>query len=107
MEVSLWYHVDERLPPKPGYYLTYVGYSLSAANDDRIQYNYYNGSAGDWTFRERTSTRANVKLWTDIDLESILENHVTQYKELPIEKEALNKVIDAAEWYKIVKNLTQ
>lgn len=103
MKVSIWYHVDERLPPQPGFYLTYVEDS-----DQRIEYNYYNGPVSGWARYKGLSTwLSGVRFWTDINLPAMLEDHVANYQEQPGEREAREQVEQAVERYEIIRALAK
>ena len=109
MKACLWYDVDEKLPPKTGYYLGFKGYSMG---DDETKSGYYYWDAKRAEWRDSSLSQsyyANVVYWTDADPGSWYKKYNMRRRDevTPAEKDAWNAVLHAVEQYEMVKALTK
>lgn len=111
MKISIWYSVEEMLPPETGYYLSFVGSSLG--RDLETGYNYYNKEKNYWSDYQseygRYAQPVNVTYWTDADPFSWNEEMgITRNQNISeSEKLAWNQVIESIKKYHTIKNLSR
>ena len=109
MKACLWYDVDEKLPPKTGYYLAFKGYSMGD-DETGCGYYYWNAKRCEWLDSGSSQGRhANVIHWTDADPESWYEKYSMRRRDevTAAEKDAWNAVLHAVEQYEMVTALTK
>jgi hypothetical protein len=109
MKAGIWYEVDEKIPPKTGYYLAFKGMSMG---DDELDtgYYYWNAKTAEW--RENSlsiSNRANIVYWTEADPDGWYEKYDlrTRSEITEAEKDAWAAVEHALEQYEIVRQLAR
>lgn len=109
MKTGLWYDVDEKLPPRTGYYLGFKG--LSMGDDETgCDYYYWNAKSAEWRDSQISSAYSvNVIYWTDADPIGWYEKHSLRRRNeiTAAEKDAWNAVLHAVEQYEMVKALTR
>lgn len=109
MKACVWYSVEEKAPPRTGYYLGFKGMSMG---DDETGCDYYYWDARRAEWRDSQISNAyyvNVVYWTDAD-PSDWYNHHNMHRPGKItqaEQDALAAVKQAIERYEIVKALAQ
>jgi hypothetical protein len=107
MKACVWYRVDEKTPPRSGYYLAFRGMSMG---DDTtaVDYFYYNAKQHEWREGDYSAAHwANVFYWTDADPKAWYDNHSPR-KEVNTsvaEQDALAAVKQAIERYEMVRAL--
>lgn len=109
MKASLWYDVDEKLPPQTGYYLAFKGYSMGDDETD-TDYYYWDAKRCEWKDNSLSHSRsARVIYWTDSDPIGWYEDYNMRRRDeiTAAEKDAWNAVLRAVEQYEMVKALTK
>ena len=115
MKPSIWYDVDEKLPPEKGYYLAFKGMSMGD-DETRTDYYYWDPKYAEWRDYESRSAGhwANVIYWTDADPSDWYENYSmqprkskTKSKVSVAEQDAWEAVQRAIEQYEIVRKLAK
>lgn len=109
MKACVWYDVAEKIPPDPGYYLAFKGYSMGD-DDTNTGYYYWDDKRAEWRDSSLSQSHyANVIYWTDADPDSWYEKHnMRRRDEISVaEKDAWNAVLHAVEQYEMVKALTK
>lgn len=109
MKAGIWYDMEEKCPPRTGYYLAFKGMSMG---DDEPAAGYYHWDArrAEWKDGSHSNSRsANVIYWTDADPAAWYENYrfraMNEITEA--EKDAWAEVHRAMERYELVKALTK
>ena len=107
MKACVWYRIDEKTPPRTGYYLAFRGMSL-ADSTTAVEYFYYNAYTQEWRDGDYSASHwANVFYWSDADPRAWYDNHSPQ-KETSMsvaEQDALAAVKQAVERYEVVRAL--
>ena len=110
MKACVWYTVDEKLPPKTGYYLGFKGMSMGD-DETGCDYYYWNAKAAEWRDNQLSNAYSvNVVYWTEADPASWYDKYRFRQRvsDVPAaEKDAWEAVQRAIEQYEIVKALTQ
>lgn len=109
MKAGIWYDIDEKIPPKTGYYLAFKGYSMGDDEPDTGYY-YWNAKRAEWTDSSTSMGRhANVVYWTESDPEGWYEKYDlrTRAEVSAAEKDAWAVVEQALEQYEIVRALAK
>ena len=110
MKACVWYTVDEKLPPKTGYYLGFKGMSIGGGGPG-CDYYYWNAKSAEW--RDSHISNAyyvNVVYWTEADPAGWYDKCRIRQRSSDIptaEKDAWEAVQRAIEQYELVKALTQ
>jgi len=109
MKACVWYQVDEKLPPRSGYYIAFKGYSIG---DDETDTGYYYWDAKRAEWRDSSLSHAHsarVIYWTDADPGGWYEDYNMRRRDeiTAAEKDAWNQVLRAVERYEMVKALTK
>lgn len=109
MKTSVWYDMDERVPPRTGYYLGFKGTSMG---DDQTgcDYYYWNAKAAEWRDSQISNAYwVNVVYWTDADPSDWYEKFSMRRRdEISVaEKDAWAAVEEAVKKYEMVKALTK
>ena len=108
MKASVWYEIDEKIPPKAGYYLAFKGYSIGD-NDVSVNYYYWDPKRAEWRDYESEiiGHSARVVYWTDADPSGWYEDYnMRRRDEVSVaEKDAWAVVERAVEQYEMVKAL--
>ena len=109
MRTCLWYDMEEKAPPKTGYYLAFKG--LSMGDDEQgCDYYYWDARRAEWRDSQISNAyHVNVIYWTEADPGDWYENYSIRHTSqmTPAEQDAWNEVQRAIEKYEIVKALTQ
>lgn len=103
MKTSIWYTTEEKLPEKPGTYITFVGPTFG--DDGGPGTSYYAGRHSGW--RERIaphSPRAAVVYWCDVD--PWLWDYQDDVESTPAMKIAWDRVQEAIRQYELIKALS-
>ena len=108
MKPCVWYDVDEKLPPKAGYYLGFKGMSMGD-DETSCDYYYWNSRTQEWRDSEYSGAHwANVVYWTDADPQAWYDGHnLRRRKRSAAEQDAWEAVLRAVEQYEIVRNLVK
>jgi len=109
MKAGIWYEVDQKIPPKTGYYLAFKGYSM-ADNETDCSYYFWNAKTAQWQDSSISMARyANVIYWTDADPAAWYEKYsMRPGSEISeSEKDAWAVVERALEQYEIVRALAK
>lgn len=110
MKACLWYDVDEKLPPKAGYYLAFKGLSIGD-NETDTEYYYWDPKRCEWRDYETTTIGGTVRIvyWSDSDPAAWYEKYNMRRRDevTAAEKDAWNQVLHAVEQYEMVKVLTK
>lgn len=109
MKAGVWYDMEEKCPPRSGYYLAFKGMSMG---DDETAAGYYYWSAKSAEWRDSKLSQAhyaNVIYWTDADPGAWYENYRFRDRNeiTEAEKDAWAEVQRAMERYELVKALTK
>ena len=109
MKIGIWYTIDEKIPPKAGYYIGFKGMSMGD-NDTNTGYYYWDAKRAEWRDSSLSqSYSANVIYWTDADPAEWYEHYdLRRRDEVSVaEKDALEAVKQAIERYEMVRVLTK
>ena len=110
MKACVWYDVEEKSPPKTGYYLAFRGMSMGD-NTTAVDYFYYNTRAKEWRDGDYSSAHwVNVCYWTEADPADWYDKHrvVQRRNEMSTaEQDAWTAVQHAIEQYEIVRQLAR
>jgi hypothetical protein len=109
MKAGIWYEVDEKIPPKTGYYLAFKGYSMGD-DETGCSYYYWNAKAAEWRESQISSAYSvNVIYWTDADPDAWYEKYDLRRRDevSAAEKDAWAAVEHALEQYEIVRALAK
>lgn len=109
MKAGMWYEVDEKIPPKTGYYLGFKGMSMGD-DETGCDYYYWNAKAAEWRESQISSAYSvNVIYWSDADPASWYKNYRirTRAEVSAAEKDAWAAVEHALEQYEIVRQLAK
>lgn len=110
MKACVWYTVDEKIPPRSGYYLGFKGYSMGD-DETGCDYYYWNAKAAEWRDSQISNAYSvNVVYWTEADPAGWYDKYSIRQKSGPLpvaEQDAWRAVEQAIEQYEIVKALTQ
>lgn len=109
MKTSIWYDMDEKIPPQTGYYLAFKGMSMGN-NETGCDYYYWDAKKAEW--RDNSISQAyhvNVIYWTNADPEEWYEHYdLRRRDEVSVaEKDALEAVKQAIERYEMVRALAK
>lgn len=109
MKAGIWYEVDQKIPPKTGYYLAFKGFSMG---DDELDtgYYYWDAKRAEWKDSSLSMARhANVVYWTDADPDAWYQNYDLRRRSdiTEAEKDAWAVVEHALEQYEIVRALAK
>lgn len=110
MKACVWYDVDEKLPPKTGYYLGFKGMSIG---DDETGCDYYYWDAKKAEWRDSQISNAyyvNVVFWTEADPSDWYDKYRISQRKNKIstaEQDAWQAVQQAIEKYEMVRALTK
>lgn len=112
MKTSIWYDVDEKLPPAKGYYLAFKGLSIG---DDETEtaYYYWDPKYAEWRNYESKSIgdTVNVVYWTEADpldwYQEPVSRTKTRRKISEAEIDAWREVEQAIKRYEVVRKLTK
>lgn len=109
MKACVWYTVEEKLPPRAGYYLGFKGMSMG---DDETSCDYYFWDAKRAEWRDSQISQSyyvNVVFWTEADPNDWYKNYnLRRRDEISVaEKDAWSAVQQAIEKYEMVKALTK
>lgn len=108
MRTCVWYDMDERVPPRTGYYLGFKGMSMG---DDETGCDYYwwNAKYAEWRESQISSAYSvNVIYWTEADPAAWYDKYRIRQRshDIPVaEKDAWNAVEEAIKRYETVKAL--
>ncbi len=108
MKAGIWYDMEEKCPPKSGYYLAFKGMSMGDS-ETAAGYYYWNAKAAEWRDSKLSGAYyANVIYWTEADPEGWYEKYSLRTRaEISVaEKDAWAAVEHAIERYEIVRALT-
>jgi hypothetical protein len=109
MKAGIWYDMEEKCPPKSGYYLAFKG--MSIGDDETASgYYYWNARRAEWLDSNTSMGRsANVIYWTEADPEDWYEKYSlrTRAEITAAEKDAWAQVEQALERYEIVRALAK
>ena len=109
MKACVWYDMEEKSPPRSGYYLAFKGMSMGDDDTD-CDYYYWNAKEAQWSDSQHYHAHyANVIYWTDADPGRWYDNYNRQdCREMSVaEKDAWDAVKAAIERYEVVKNLAK
>jgi hypothetical protein len=109
MRAGVWYEVDQKIPPKTGYYLAFKGFSMGD-DETECSYYYWNAKHAMWTDGNSPMSRsANVVYWTDADPDAWYQNYDLRRRNdiTEAEKDAWAVVERALEQYEIVRALAK
>lgn len=109
MKAGIWYDLDEKTPPRTGYYLAYKGMSMGD-DETNTGYYYWNARRREWTDSSMSTARhANVVYWTEADPDDWYEKYDLRrkHKVTAAEKDAWAAVERALEQYEIVRQLAK
>ena len=112
MKPSIWYTVEERQPPKTGYYVAFKGMSMGDDETGVAEY-YWNQRTQEWRDSSVASIGrwANVCYWCDAYPQEWYDQDSKRGQKTrtvtPAEKAAWDAVVKAMEQYEIIKALTQ
>lgn len=110
MKACVWYTIDEKIPPKTGYYLAFKGMSMG---DDEVgcAYYYWDAKSAEWRDSSlSTAYYANVVYWTEADPNSWYNKYRIRQKSGPLpvaEQDAWDAVQKAIKQYEMVKALAK
>lgn len=110
MKACVWYDVQEKIPPKTGYYLGFKGMSMG---DDETGCDYYYWDAKNAEWRDSQLSNAyyvNVVYWTEADPGAWYDKYRIRQRldKIPVaEQDAWQEVQRAIERYEMVKALTR
>ncbi len=109
MKAGIWYDMEEKCPPKTGYYLAFKGLSMG---DDELNtgYYYWDAKRAEWKDSSLSMARhANVVYWTEADPDGWYEKYdLPRRNEVSAaEKDAWAQVEQALERYEIVRALAK
>lgn len=109
MKTCVWYTMDEKVPPKTGYYLGFKGTSM-VDDETGCDYYYWNAKHAEWRDSQISNAyTVNVVYWTEADPSGWYENYSFWQKSrmTAAEQDAWRAVEQAIEQYEIVKALTK
>lgn len=109
MKAGIWYDMEEKCPPRAGYYLAFKGLSIGDDESDTGYY-YWDAKRAEWRDGSLSISRpANVIYWTETDPEGWYEKYsMRPMSEITeAEKDAWAEVEQALERYEIVRALTK
>lgn len=109
MKTAIWYDVDEKIPPRSGYYLAFKGMSMGD-DETKTDYYYWNAKFAEWRDSKLSHAQyANVIYWTEADPDDWYEKYSlrTRAEVTAAEKDAWAAVEHALEQYEIVKALAK
>ena len=109
MKAGIWYEVDEKIPPRTGYYLAFKGLSMG---DDELNtgYYYWNAKSAEWRDSSLSIARSvNIVYWTEADPDDWYEKYSMRRRDeiSTAEKDAWTAVEHALEQYEIVRQLAK
>lgn len=110
MKACVWYTVDEKIPPRTGYYLAFKGMSMGD-DETGCEYYYWDAKRAEW--RENQISQAhyvNVVYWTEADPSSWYNKYriVQQSSEMSVaEQDAWAEVQKAIEQYEMIRALAR
>lgn len=110
MKACVWYTMDEKIPPKTGYYLGFKGMSMGD-DETGCDYYYWNAKSAEWRDSQISNAyHVNVVYWTEADPAGWYDKYRIRQKYgalPPAEQDAWDAVQQAIEKYEMVKALIQ
>lgn len=109
MKASVWYDMDEKIPPRTGYYIAFKGMSMGDDETGCEQY-YWDAGQASWRDSLRSSAHyVNVIYWCDAEpWEWYNKYDLRRRDEVSVaEQDAWAEVQRAISRYEMIKSLTK
>lgn len=108
MRACVWYDMDEKIPPRTGYYVAFKGTSLGD-DETGCEYYYWDAKRAEWRNSQLSQAYyVNVVYWCDADPGAWYNNYSLRRKdEVSVaEQDAWAEVQRAISKYEMVRALT-